>query len=373
MSRAAIAFVYIALCAAVLTPAVISRADTITVDWAGGGDYLTIQEGIDAAGNDDVVAIAPGTYTGAGNRGLTWYSKNLTIEAESGLGTVTIDGGGVDRAFYLHSTGVDTTTVIRNLIIENGYSGDYSEGGGIIVYNTSPVIDNCIFRDCVAYWNGGAIAVKYTHDKPGPRVRNCVFEGNTAQARGGAIAMDRGSAAVRECLFIDNWTTINTHPSNGGGAINIDYADETSQGYVYWVYVNRCTFVRNSAVGAGAAIRGWNSSATTFVGNCIIAFNTGAGLGIESEPAIDGFTYSIVYGNEGGNVEPGYTTVLEEDPRFCDFYADDFTLCSNSPGLPGNNPYDQLIGYADVGCGDCDTAVLESSWGAIKAMYREER
>ena len=32
--------------------------------------------------------------------------------------------------------------------------------------------------------------------------------------------------------------------------------------------------------------------------------------------------------------------------------------------------YGVLIGFADQGCGECDSAVQEASWGRIKALYR---
>ena len=38
-----------------------AAADTIVVDWGGGGDYLTVQEGVDAASAGDTVRVECGT------------------------------------------------------------------------------------------------------------------------------------------------------------------------------------------------------------------------------------------------------------------------------------------------------------------------
>jgi hypothetical protein len=84
----------------------------------------------------------------------------------------------------------------------------------------------------------------------------------------------------------------------------------------------------------------------------------------------DGVTFSVVYGNEGGNFEPGYSTLIEEDPLFCAMQSGVYTLCENSPALPANNIYSTHMGCRDVGCGECESAVQEKTWGSIKAMYR---
>ena len=53
-----------ALCVLVLgLGATASLASDIYVDWDGGGDYLTIQEGVDAAIGGDVIHVAGGIYT----------------------------------------------------------------------------------------------------------------------------------------------------------------------------------------------------------------------------------------------------------------------------------------------------------------------
>jgi hypothetical protein len=341
--------------------------DTILVDPSGGG-YATIQEGLDAALDGDVIQVAPGTYSGPGNIALSFGSKNLVLEAEMGFPTVTIDCMGADRAVSFSGTAQDTSTAIRGFIIRNGYSGAYASGGAINAYGVSIVIEDCLFEDCSAYYNAGAVYIGYTGMGHGTKVRNCVFHRNSAPYRAGALMVDHGGANVWSCLFYDNSTTEGGEDFYGGGAIHLNWVDDSPN---YRFDMVRCTIAGNSSGGNGSGIFAWNSNTWTFLSQSIVAFNEGPGLGVDSSPMIDGFTFSIVHGNEGGDTEPGYTTLIGDDPRFCHMSAGDYSLCDNSPALPAGNIYGMLMGYAPIGgCGECDSAVVRSSWGAIKALYR---
>src|SRR5689334_7293636 len=46
--------------------------------------YPTIQDGINAAANSDVVIVADGTYTGTGNKNLDFGGKAITVRSQSG-------------------------------------------------------------------------------------------------------------------------------------------------------------------------------------------------------------------------------------------------------------------------------------------------
>lgn len=70
-----------------------AHADTLHVP----GDYATIQAAVDAAVNGDVVEIADGVYTGAGNKNLDFGGKAITVRSAAGDPTFCIidceDGG----------------------------------------------------------------------------------------------------------------------------------------------------------------------------------------------------------------------------------------------------------------------------------------
>lgn len=346
-----------------VAPVLPVQAATVRVDVDGGGDHTTIQAGLDAAAGCDTVLVAPGIYTGDDNRNLSFGYKNLVLMSEEGLGNTIIDCEGQDRAIYLYSTGQDTTTVIRGFWIRNGYTDNYN-GAGLMFYGVGAVVEDCLISDCVASHNGGGLSIQYS--RVPVKVRNCVFERNAAAFRGGGAIVDHASAAIRRCLFQDNSTTDFSHDSNGGGALHLNSIDYYSD----VCYVSRCTFANNSSTGNGTGVHAEDSANWGSITQSVITFNRGASFGFYSDPMFENLTFSNIYGNEGGDVEPGYSTLVDGDPLFCDMAGGSFNLCSNSPCLPENNTYTVLIGFGAEGCPDCSSAVEETSWGRVKALYR---
>jgi hypothetical protein len=110
-------------------------------------DYPTIQAGIDAASNGDVVEIADGTYTGDGNRDLDLGGKAITVRSASGPDNCTIDCEGSEIephiGFYFTS-GEDPDSVLEGVTIINGYL-DFDAPIAIAVSNSNPTIKNNVF------------------------------------------------------------------------------------------------------------------------------------------------------------------------------------------------------------------------------------
>ena len=106
--------------------------------------------------------------------------------------------------------------------------------------------------------------------------------------------------------------------------------------------------------------------------NTVVAFGT-AGEGVVGNVTA---TCCDIYGNAGGDWvgtiagQLGQDGNICEDPLFCDPENGDFTLHCTSPCAPFTPPNTEcdLIGAWPIGCGG--TPVVESTWGAIKAMFR---
>ncbi len=347
-AAAAVAFAFVAT-----SPA--ASAATIRVDRTGGGDFLTIQQGIDAASEGDTVLVSVGTYTGPQNRNLDFGGTNIRLAAQGIPGSVVIDCQGAGRGFYFHS-GEDSTSVVAGLTVANGFASD--RGGGLYCEESDPkfvgvnFIGNHAGTGSVEGYGGGAFAMFCA-----PTIVGCQFEGNTADDGGGMFCW-HSPARITDCLFYDN------HGSHGGGGVRILYQPAvltrvtfigntapTFGGGVYCCYsapiITNCTFWRNGAV-RGGAIYGYDAAPTitnSIVAGCV----TGSAFYC---PGASNFTIagSCVYDNAGGDTLCGNAYGnISADPAFCNESSTELWLQECSPcvgaGLEGAD-----IGARGVGC-----------------------
>ncbi len=109
---------------------------------------------------------------------------------------------------------------------------------------------------------------------------------------------------------------------------------------------------------------------TVVIRSNIIAANNNAGIYRSGEPlpAMPDVDYNDVWGNGVNywNIIPGGHEI-SANPMFCAPSTDNFLLDSGSPCV-GTGQMGTTMGALGVGCGA--TAVVPSSWGAIKALYR---
>ena len=234
---------------AFLMTASVSLGSVIVVDCSGGGDYLTLRDGIEAAVSGDTVRVAPGTYTGPDNRDLDFAGKAIVVASECGPEDTVIDCGSAARAFDFHSA-EPMAARLSGFTITNGSADN---GGAIFCRSISrPTIDNCVLTANRATNDGGALSVI---SSAGPILENVTFDANESGLRGGAICTAHGRTVLNGCSF-----TGNSAPY--GGALMLDYD--------MYVYIDACDFSGNSAL-EGGAIFDYGSSpsitGSTFTGN----------------------------------------------------------------------------------------------------------
>jgi hypothetical protein len=179
--------------------------------------HSTIQAALTAAGEGDIITLAPGTYAGPNNTNINFAGKNVMIRSINPgdpeiVSQTIIDCQGSGRAFVFEN-GENATTVIQGLTIQNGSIAD--NGGAIYCSYSSPTISNCVFVNnhatggIVQKKNGGAIALYNSS----PIISNCTFMNNAASGAGGAISCRDGSSPrIANCHIIGN-----TAGQDGGG------------------------------------------------------------------------------------------------------------------------------------------------------------
>jgi len=207
-------------------------------------EYKTIQSAIDDANDGDTVLVAPGTYTGDGNRDIEFKGKAITVRSEAGPETCIIDCQGSEAenhrgvCFRPESHPVkicfDGFTVKNGLISKEKYPEFYPYGGGIFCLGGSPTIRNCIITNNHALGGGGGLWCSGDNT----RVIDCIIRNNTVEYGGGAgIQLGYGLQKIEGCLIAENI---------GGAGLSIYDLSEAD--------VTNCTIVANHARGQGGGV-----------------------------------------------------------------------------------------------------------------------
>jgi parallel beta-helix repeat protein len=281
--------------------------------WADAYKYL--QDALVAAGPNNVIWVAQGTYKpdvntlypdGTNDRTATFQLKNkVTIyggfPTGGGLwdsrdpniyetvlsGDINAPDDNNDNSYHVvNGSGIDSNTILDGFTVTagnaNGNVTSQKKGGGMYNLNSNGLtVTNCTFSDNAASVDGGGMY----NASSDPCLRNCIFSGNSAGSGGGMNNDLSSDTTLVDCIFIDN------SANNGGGMYNAssapclrncifngNLADDGSGGGIY-NYENssptltNCTFTGNSASTAGGGVENYYQSNPT-VTNCILWGNT---------------------------------------------------------------------------------------------------
>ena len=223
------------------------------------GQYTTIQAAINACKDSDTVIVAPGIYSGLGNRNITLNGKSITVCSTDPsdpqiVNTTVIDCQGSGHGFIFYM-GENADSTVTGLTITNGYA---LLGGAVYCYNnSSPSITNCLITNNSAVFGGG---IACANSETYPEITNCRITANSALIGGGAIYCNGAGPKIRNCIISGN-------SSLNGGAIYSHNAGNP--------VIANCTISANTASSSAGAIYCYKSSNLT-INNCILWADTAA-------------------------------------------------------------------------------------------------
>jgi predicted outer membrane repeat protein len=337
---------------------------TRVVDPGGGGDFLRIQDAIDASYHGDTIELVDATYSGDRNRDLDCLGLAITIRSQSGNPTAcAIDCDGTaslfHRGFYFQQ-GEGPDCVIRDLTITDGYSDN---GGGIRCNGASPTLINVTVTSCTATLGGGIYA-----SSGSPELQDCSIIGNTALSDGGGMyaKYSTSTPSLAGCVIRDNSAV-----GSGGGYYERESASTTFDACVfagnssnlgggyYNVFschptMSRCTFVDNITTSYGGALRIYTNSSAD-LSHTIVWANSGPQIRVNSTSIVTIDCSDVEGGAAAVDYDAGSTLSwggdnLTSDPIFCDASAGDYSLRDDSPCADANSPVCGQIGALGVGC-----------------------
>lgn len=329
-------------------------------------DYTTIQAGLNAATEGDTVLVAAGTYTGDGNRDLTFNGVNLVLKSESGADVTIIDCQADSLNYHTGVTlnnGEDSMSVIDGFTFTNAYYNQYGYlGGALFFLGGTANVQNCVIHNSAL--NGIFI---YTQDSIyACRISNCIIENNVNGLHNGV-----NNVLIENCIVRDNdYTGIEFFRSTE--IRNCLVVHNSGIGVAHSVSINlppvlidHCTIAFNgmgfvydiTPPKAGSELIEVD---TGTVRNSIIAYNTNGGIyNYFAEDAPYNCIYSNVVGNGNYNWQNDKYSHgdiygnISLTPLFCDTTVGNYYLGENSPCVASHNSSGSTIGVYDIGCGCC--------------------
>ena len=295
------------------------------------GDQPTIQAGIDAAALNDTVFVAPGTYTGAGNKNLDFGGVDRVLLSEAGADATVIDCEGDGRGMYFGG-GESESSVLEGFAVMRG-DDYYGAGAGIRVDGSSPTLRHITISDCRGDVGGGI-----TCFDAAPRIEGCTISDNRGFYEGGGMACYSSAPVLTHCTI----TNCGTFYSGGGL-----YCDGSTPTLI------NCIIAENTGGAYGGGGLFCTSDSAPLLLNCTIANNSAYDTGgIHSARSSPVLVNCVLWGNPPREIQGGAPTLtycnvrggfpgegnIDADPRFRSFAGFDYLLGISSPCIDTGRP-----------------------------------
>jgi len=268
---------WVAVVAVLLAAAVPSvHAVTIRVDHAGGGDHLTIQDGIAAATAGDTVLVWPGVYTEYVE--MASSADGVILRSFAGPSVTTINGSSVDSRITVSCKHLSTGARIEGFRVTG--TSTATSVGVMDVYQSTLEVHSCVITEGAGL-NG--IAAQFSDVS----IVGCTISGVGApDSPGGAVYADNSHVCITNSDIIGN-------TAREGGAI--------SGFQLSALELVGNTIASNTATQGAAAIDLWNpgpvhASGNSFVGNAAAPYGAATVYVYGSVDELV-FTDNVFFGN----------------------------------------------------------------------------
>ncbi|MBT4407658.1 MAG: hypothetical protein HOC79_07290, partial [Euryarchaeota archaeon] len=315
-----------------------------TATGASNDPFRSIQSGINFSSDDDSVTVTAGTYV----ENINYNGKNIAVIGEDRETTI-IDGDS-SGSVVTFANGEDSTAVLSGFTIQNGsgflYSSETTQGGGIYIYFSNPVLENLIIQNNSATYGGGVHTAWSA-----PVLNNLTISGNDASGpggRGGGLYIE----AAQDGMTIDHTNIYgNTATSFGGGVYVYKNQYATPQ-------FSNVTITNNTSNYEGGGVSSYYFGNSNFL-HSIIIDNSPQEIYFQDtgEASSMSVSYSNIDGGQDSIVTNDNATItwgsgnIDVDPMFVDTASGDYHLLASSQlinaGHPDSTDSDGTI--ADIG------------------------
>jgi predicted outer membrane repeat protein len=146
-----------------------------------GGNYVSFNPHSARGGNGGDGGLGAGICL----NGCPLADVNDCLFIDNQTGTGGLGGSGTYAGIFIKQ--------------EPGTNGTNGSGGGIGIYQSSPILKNCVFKNNSAFY-GGAM----NNSSGSPNVINCTFTQNLGKKNGGGIYTDSNNLKATNCILWDD-------------------------------------------------------------------------------------------------------------------------------------------------------------------------
>jgi PKD repeat protein len=247
--------------------------------------YPTIQSAIDESFSGDTVLVSPGTYF----ENINYNGKNITIGSlfittqDTSYITQTIIDGNQSGSVVSFNSNEDSTAVLSGFTIKNG---NYFQGAGIRIFDSSPSLNNLDIKENFAEVNGNASGGGIYVVLSNSTFSNTKIRNNYCRVNGGGLYCAIADIELLDCEIYGN--SVSGYYNSRGGGIGIQSSN---------ILMSNVIIENNSSIKGGGIYTLYDAIVT---GENIIVQNNdaikGGGIFFEDRP-FDTHPNSIFFSN----------------------------------------------------------------------------